>query len=95
MNYYIYGLQYYKTDNLNKAIEEFKRQSVQPSNYLALGVEKNNKLCCDILIKDSQGLRISNDYKQLDNFKNDKLITVNLVNVLYRNELQKKLVKYA
>lgn len=84
MNYTFYVYTKEKTISnltLQQAIKEYKNNNTQ--NYKALGATKNNTTSCDLL-NSLAGHKISNDYKQLEDFKNDSMIQVNILNVLRR-----------
>lgn len=87
---------YSKTDSkefrlLGDAIKHFNklRENNSPADYISLGVIKNGMFACDIVSNTGIGntLKISSDYTQLDSFKNDKLVCVNMVCRLKREFL--------
>lgn len=59
------------TDFLKEALIIFRDNK---EDYKALGVEKNQISCCDLLIQDNGTLWISKDYTQMEEFKEDKLV---------------------
>lgn len=71
-------------DAISHLKELHKNNKVE--HYLALGVTKNETVSCDLInnLGDAGALRISNDYKQLDNFKDDKLVAINMIKKLER-----------
>jgi hypothetical protein len=73
-----------------EAIREYKALNDNETNgYKAIGIIKEvekNEYACDLLnnLGENSTNKISNDYTQLQNFKDDNLIKINVIEILKR-----------
>jgi hypothetical protein len=81
--FYVYGNGIKDDLTLQDAIKEYKETETGIA-YKALGVTKNDTFSCDLLnnLGENNSLRISQDYKSMQHFKDDSLITVNTIKIL-------------
>lgn len=83
--FYIFSNVKFKDDlSLQDAIKQYKELAT--TDYKALGVEKDGMYCCDLVnnLGENNSDKISKDYTKMDNFKDDKMITVNTLEILQR-----------